>query len=108
MFGTIEELFSVLEREKVFFSLIFEKKDGSIRKTGACRFGVTKHLKGGVPKWNARAHGARVFYSMADKGYRSAYLDKVYAVKYRGVTYVFRPFQMDELVTGPVVDLTGK
>jgi len=50
-----------------FVTVTFKKKDGTIRTING-RFGVTKHLKGGV---RTVPDHYLVIYSIADKGYRA-------------------------------------
>lgn len=70
-----------------FFSLTFQKKDGTIRKMPKARFGVVKHTKGTGQK--AKTANLLTVYDMDAKDYRSFYTDKVISIKSRGVVYDF-------------------
>lgn len=68
-----------------FFSVTFTKLNGEERKMVG-RFGVTKHLKGGMS--NALPQDW-VIYSVQDKGYRTVKTDNVKSVRIHGVEYQF-------------------
>ena len=59
-----------------FFSVIFEKKDGTLRKM-VCRTGVKKHLKGGELKHNPAELGHLVVFDVQKKEYRTLNLNTV-------------------------------
>jgi hypothetical protein len=57
-----------------FFTVEFIKKDGTTRKMNG-RFGVTKHLKGGVSLNSTPT--SLVMYDVQARGYQTINLDKV-------------------------------
>lgn len=59
-----------------FFSVTFEKKDGTLRKM-VCRTGVKKHLKGGTLKHNPAELGHAIVYDVQKKGYRTINMNTV-------------------------------
>lgn len=59
-----------------FFSVTFEKKDGTLRKM-VCRTGVKKHLKGGELKHNPAELGHLVVFDVQKKEYRTINLNTV-------------------------------
>lgn len=60
--------FIILNSEGRFISVVFVKKDGTLRKlTG--RLGVTKHLKGGQSTLNPEQY--ITIYDVENKGYRA-------------------------------------
>jgi|APGre2960657373_1045057.scaffolds.fasta_scaffold154199_1 hypothetical protein len=59
-----------------FFSVVFIKKDGSIREMN-CRMGVEKHLKGGV---KTLTDNYICVYDVKSEGYRSVDPEKVVSV----------------------------
>ena len=59
-----------------FFSVTFEKKDGSLRKM-VCRTGVKKRLKGGTLKHNPAEFGHAIVYDVQKKGYRTINMNTV-------------------------------
>ena len=65
-----------------FFTVIFEKKDGTLRKM-VCQKGVRKHTNGGknVHKDNDNIQGV---YEKDKQGYRCFYTDKVLYIKAQG------------------------
>lgn len=69
-----------------FFSVTFEKKDGTLRDMVA-RKGVTKHLKGGVNLAVKPSNGLIVAFDVAKTAYRTINLDTVCRLKYKGQTY---------------------
>ena len=83
---SVDELFKMFDGGK-FVSVIFEKKDGTLRKlTG--RTGVSKHVNGNGAAYNARDYGQlRVFDVVAD-GWRTITANKVKEVVADNVRYV--------------------
>lgn len=69
------------------FSVVFKKKDGSIRKM-TCRTGVKKHLKGGESTIKHKDNLFGVF-DMSNGGYRCINLDTVISAKVDGVELKF-------------------
>ena len=67
------------------FSVKFTKVNGEERQIVG-RFGVTKHLKGGV---RTALPQDWVVYSIQDKGYRTVKPDAIKSIKYSGVEYIF-------------------
>lgn len=65
-----------------FFSVTFQKKDGSIR-TLNCRTGVKKYLGGGVRTTNPEEY--LIVYSVQDEGYRNVRKDKIMRIVASGV-----------------------
>jgi len=69
-----------------FVSVEFVKKDGSLRKmTG--RFGVTKHLKGGVNRVVNESNAYMTIYDTVNKGYRTINLETIQRLNVGGVAY---------------------
>lgn len=68
-----------------FFSVTFTKLNGEERKIVG-RFGVTKHLKGGI---RTALPGDWVIYSVQDKGYRTVKQDNVKSFRIHGIEYNF-------------------
>jgi len=69
-----------------FFSVTFEKKDGTLRDMVA-RKGVTKGLKGGVNLAIKPANGLIVAYDVAKTAYRTINLDTVKRLTFKGQTF---------------------
>ena len=63
-----------------FFSVIFIKKDGTLRYMN-CRLGVKKHLKGGTLKFNPSKKGLVVVFDTTKKAYRMINLNTVKSLK---------------------------
>ena len=68
------------------FAVTFEKKDGSIRDM-VCRFGVTKHLKGGELAFSPAEYDMVPVFDVQKKGYRMINLDSIKRVKVDGDEY---------------------
>ena len=68
------------------FSATFTKKDGSEREMN-CRTGVSKHLKGGQLKFDAKAKGLFSVYDLQVKNYRFINTKTVSKLKIDGTTY---------------------
>jgi WYL_2, Sm-like SH3 beta-barrel fold len=66
-----------------FFTVVFVKKDGSLR-TMTARLGVTKHIAGGVCTVDRDKY--IIAYDMASEGYRSINRDTIVSVSYQGET----------------------
>lgn len=66
-----------------FFTVVFRKKDGSIRRMN-CRTGVTRHLKGAdVPAGHvSRRDDMLVVYDVKSNGYRTINRDSIIAIRY--------------------------
>jgi len=65
------------------FGVQFVKKDGSTRDMVA-RLGVTKHLKGGVKKYNPEDYNLITAFDMQKKEYRSISVDTLTQLKVDG------------------------
>ena len=70
------------------FSVVFEKKDGSLRHMN-CRKGVKKYLKGGEATYNGKAGDKNNVgvYDLVTGGYRSFNLDRLKEIRVAGHTY---------------------
>lgn len=64
-----------------FFSAVFVKRNGEIRKMVA-RLGVKKYLKGGVKKYDY--DHLMTVYDVKNKGYRTINLDTLMTLKAKG------------------------
>ena len=71
------------------FSVDFIKRTTGELRTMNCRTGVTKHLKGGEPAYDALSKGLMTVYSLDSQGYRSINLDGVLTAKVDGKIYDF-------------------
>lgn len=63
-----------------FFSVVFVKKDGTLRKM-VCRTGVKKHLKGGTLKHNPAELGHCVVWDVQKRAYRTIIMHNVVEIK---------------------------
>ena len=68
------------------FSVVFLKKDGTLRKM-LCRFGVKKHLKGGSLKFDPIKRGLLVVFDMQKESYRMINLKTITNINMKGVEY---------------------
>ena len=68
------------------FSVVFQKKDGSIREM-VCRLGVTKHLKGGELSYNPEDFNYLTVFDMQKQEYRTINVNTLRQIKFEGVTY---------------------
>lgn len=68
------------------FSVVFEKKDGSLREM-VCRLGVKKHLAGGELKYSPEELNYLIVYDMQTEGYRTININTLKKIKLDGVTY---------------------
>jgi hypothetical protein len=68
------------------FSVIFEKKDGTLREM-VCRLGVKKHLKGGELSYDPEEKNYLVVFDMQSEGYRTININTLKRIKLDGVTY---------------------
>jgi hypothetical protein len=68
------------------FSVIFQKKDGTLREM-VCRLGVTKHLKGGELKYSPEDFNYLTVFDMQKKEYRTINVNTLKRIKLDGVTY---------------------
>jgi len=76
-----------------FFSVVFEKKDKSVREM-TCRLGVQKHLKGGESTLTAYPQYVTVF-DVEKEDYRAINLDTLLQIKTGGVTISFKEENKD-------------
>ena len=71
-----------------FFSVYFEKKDGTMRQMN-CRRGVTAHLRGGKLGYEPANHNLLTVFDVQACGYRSIPTDhRLISFNYAGTTYV--------------------
>ena len=71
----------VAQSKGKFLTVVFYKKDGSIRSMN-CRLGVTKHLKGGECTLDRSKF--LIVYDMAKKGYRAIDKESIVSVSVNG------------------------
>ena len=76
----------LLENKGHVFSVVFLKKDGSIRKM-QCRFGVKKHLKGGKLAFNPLEKNLLVVFDMQKEAYRMINLETLMTINMKGTEY---------------------
>ena len=74
------------DNKNSIFSVVFLKKDGTIRKM-LCRFGVKKHLKGGKLAFNPLERALLVVFDMQKEAYRMVNLNTISNIKMKGVEY---------------------
>lgn len=70
------------------FSVSFIKKDGTLREM-VCRFGVTKHLKGGEMNHDPMTLGHLVVFDMQKEAYRTINFNTIKTIKFEGRLYEF-------------------
>lgn len=70
------------------FSVSFVKKDGTLREM-VCRFGVTKHLKGGEMNHDPQELGHLIVFDMQKEAYRTINWNTVKQITFEGKTYNF-------------------
>ena len=68
------------------FSVVFLKKDGTIRKM-LCRFGVKKHLRGGKLAFNPLERALLVVFDMQKEAYRMINLETLMSISMKGIEY---------------------
>ncbi len=76
----------LIKNKGSIFSVVFLKKDGTLRKM-LCRFGVKKHLKGGKLKFNPIERSLLVVFDMQKEGYRMINLETLMSINMKGVEY---------------------
>ena len=69
------------------FSVVFIKKDGSIRKMH-CRTRVHKLRQGGELSFSPKSKGLRVVYCLTKKAYRMINLKTITNIKIKGKKYI--------------------
>jgi len=77
---TTQEFREFVGNEGKLFSIVFKKKDGSIRRMVA-RLGVKQNLTGRGLLYNADARNNIVLFSMKDQAYRTINVDRLLRVK---------------------------
>jgi hypothetical protein len=70
------------------FSVSFVKKDGTLREM-VCRFGVTKHLKGGEMNHDPMELGHLVVFDMQKEDYRTINFNTIRKIKFENKVYTF-------------------
>jgi hypothetical protein len=70
------------------FSVEFVKKDGTLREM-VCRFGVTKHLKGGEMNHDPQELGHLIVFDMQKEAYRTINFNTIQCIKFEGKQYRF-------------------
>ena len=77
---------SIIEATKGrFFTIVYRKRDGTIRRMN-CRTGVVRYVKGsGLPRNNA---DLVTVYDVQMKGYRSINTNRIVAMKFAGAEIV--------------------
>ena len=81
------DILPLLEKNKSnIFSVVFLKKDGTLRKM-LCRFGVKKHLKGGKLAFDPRERKLLVVFDMQKEAYRMINLETISNITMKGVDY---------------------
>ena len=76
----------ITDNKGSIFSVVFLKKDGTIRKM-LCRFGVKKHLKGGKLAFNPLEKSLLVVFDMQKEAYRMINLETLMSINMKGVEY---------------------
>ena len=76
----------LIKNKGSIFSVVFLKKDGTLRKM-LCRFGVKKHLKGGKLAFNPLERALLVVFDMQKEGYRMINLETLMSINMKGVEY---------------------
>ena len=74
------------DNKDTIFSVVFLKKDGSIRHM-TCRFGVKKHLKGGKLKFDPLKRAKLVVFDMQKEAYRMINLETISNINMKGEDY---------------------
>jgi hypothetical protein len=67
-----------------FFTVVFKKADGSLRKLNG-RMGVVKHLHGGESKLNKEKYV--IVYDVVAEGYRAVNIDTVQEIHFQNKIY---------------------
>jgi hypothetical protein len=69
------------------FALTFIKRTTGERRDMVCRLGVTAHLKGGKPGYDAKAKGLLVVFDLDRADYRAVPVEGITRVTIDGETY---------------------
>ena len=81
------EVYNLLQENKNnFFTVVFIKKNGEVRKMN-CRLKVKKHLAGGKLKFKPLERGLLPVYDVLNKGYRMINLETLQSISMKGVNY---------------------
>ena len=75
--------FKEMVNDGKIFSVVFTKKDGTIRKMVA-RLGVRKHLKGGELKYDAASNNLLPVFDMEKEEYRMINVSTIQEIKVGG------------------------
>lgn len=92
---SLEKFQNKLKDGKIF-SVVFIKKDGTLREMTA-RLGVKKHLKGGTLTYNPKEHNNMIVFDMGKKQYRTIPFDRVVKIKANNEVY-FNPTALPEML----------
>ena len=84
---TLNEIVEKVDKGQIF-SAIFIKKNGEERKM-VCRLNVTKHLKGGELKYDAKARNLLCVFDMQKGAYRMINISTLIELKIAGQVYKF-------------------
>lgn len=84
---TIKNILDINTKNGQFFTVVFTKKNGEMRKMN-CRRSVTKYLKGGKSTTNHKENLMTVF-DMVKKQYRSINLETVKSLAVSGQVFEF-------------------
>ena len=76
----------IKDNKGTIFSVVFLKKDGSIRHM-TCRFGVKKHLKGGELRFDPLERAMLVVFDMQKEAYRMINLETISNINMKGIEY---------------------
>ena len=76
----------LIKNKNSIFSVVFLKKDGTIRHM-TCRFGVKKHLKGGKLAFKPLERSLLVVFDMQKEAYRMINLETISNINMKGVEY---------------------
>lgn len=79
-----------------WLTVTFKKRTTGEMRTMNCRLGVTKHLKGGDPAYDARAKGLICVYDVDAKGYRSISTESITTLVIDGRTYIVTSAPMEQ------------
>ena len=76
----------IKENKTNIFSVVFLKKDGTIRKM-LCRLGVKKNLNGNGLRYNPIKRALLVVFDMQKEAYRMVNLETISHINMKGVEY---------------------
>lgn len=72
---------------KIFSATFVKRTNGELR-TMLCRTGVTKHLRGGDPAYDANSKGLMFVFDMQKLAYRTVNLDPGTIIRFKRQTFV--------------------